>query len=70
MGGEIFLATVTNVVGIFPNDQAIFGLVGAIPLGRNDEQAARRTRYMALEAVAGISDDLAIELPYTVIRSA
>jgi transposase-like protein len=33
----------TEVVGIFSNDDAITGLVGAIPLEQNDEWAVQRT---------------------------
>jgi len=57
----------TDVVGIFPNDEAIFRLVGSILLEQNDEWAVQRGRYMTLETMAGISDDLAIGLPAMVI---
>lgn len=57
----------TDVVGIFPNDEAIFRLVGSILLEQNDEWAVQRGRYMTLETIAGLSDDLAIGLPEMVI---
>jgi len=46
----------TNVVGIFPNDDAITRLAGAILLEQNDEWAICR-RYMTLETLASISHD-------------
>ncbi|MFK7957812.1 MAG: IS256 family transposase [Lysobacterales bacterium] len=46
----------TNVVGIFPNDEAIVRWVGALMLEQNDEWAVCR-RYMSLEAVALLCDD-------------
>ena len=46
----------TNVVSIFPNEDAIVRLVGAILLEQNDEWAVSR-RYMSLETLAGICDD-------------
>lgn len=53
----------TDVVGIFPNDEAIVRLVGSILLEQNDEWAVQRARYMTLETIAGLSDDPLIGLP-------
>ena len=57
----------TDVVGIFPNDDAIIRLVGSILLEQNDEWMVQRGRYMTLETIAGLSDDPAIGLPEMVI---
>jgi putative transposase len=53
----------TDVVGIFPNEQAIYRLVGAILLEQNDEWSVQRARYMTLETIATLSDDAAVSLP-------
>jgi hypothetical protein len=47
----------TEVVGIFPNEDAIIRLVGAILLEQNGEWAVQRSRYMTLETIAPMSDD-------------
>jgi putative transposase len=53
----------TDVVGIFPNGDAIIRLVGAILLEQNDEWAVQRARYMTLETIAPLSDNSIVSLP-------
>src|SRR6202008_301007 len=53
----------TQVVGIFPNEDAITRLVGAILLEQNDEWAVQRARYMTLETIAPLIDDPFVKLP-------
>jgi putative transposase len=52
----------TNVVGIFPNPQAVARLVGAILLEQNDEWAVAR-RYMTLETMRPSADTELVSLP-------
>ena len=53
----------TDVVGIFPTEDAIIRLVSAILLEQNDEWAVQRARYITLESVAQLSDDPLGTLP-------
>jgi len=53
-----------DVVGIFPNEASITRLVGAILLEQNDEWQLQH-RYMTLETITGMTDDLSISLTAT-----
>jgi transposase-like protein len=53
----------TEVIGIFPNEDAIVRLIGAILLEQNDEWAVQRSRYMSLETIAPMSDNPLVSLP-------
>ena len=51
------------MVGIFPNEDTITRLIGAILVEQNDEWAVQRARYMTLESIAQTSDNVSIKLP-------
>ena len=53
----------TDVVGIYPNDDGIVPLVGALLLEQNDEWAVQRARYMTLETISQMSRDPLVSLP-------
>ncbi len=46
----------TGVVGIFPNEQAITRLIGAMLMEQSEEWAVQRARDMTLETMAPMSD--------------
>ena len=56
-------SALSDVVGIFPNEEAITRVVGALLLEQNDEWAVQRGRYMSLETIASLSDDPIVKLP-------
>ena len=53
----------SDVVGIFPNEAAVTRLIGAILLEQDDEWAVQRARYMILETIAPLSNDLTVSPP-------
>ena len=53
----------SDVVGIFPNEEAISRLIGALLLEQNDEWAVQRARDTTLESIAPVGDDTFVSLP-------
>lgn len=51
-----------DVIGIFPKDEAIIRLVGALMLETNDEWAVAR-RHMRLETLVRVTDNPNVRLP-------
>jgi len=54
----------SDVVGIFPNEDAVTRLVGALLLVQNDEWAVQRARSMTPETIATLGDGVTVGLPF------
>ncbi len=52
-----------DVVGIFPNEASIRRLVGAILMEQTEEWTVQRDRYMTLETLAPVCDDVLVSRP-------
>ena len=59
----------TDVVGIFPNEDAFVRLIRAILLEQNDEWTVQRARYMTLESIAPLADAIDLTFPPQHLRS-
>ena len=53
----------TDGVGIFPNEASIRRLGGAILMEQTEEWTVQRGRYMTLETLAPVCDDVVVSLP-------
>ena len=53
----------TDVVGIFPTEASIRRLVGAIIMEQTEEWTVQRGRYLTLETLAPVCDDVIVSLP-------
>ncbi len=53
----------TDVVGIFPNEASIRRLVRAILMEQTEEWAVQRGRYMTLETLTPVCDDVTVSPP-------
>jgi hypothetical protein len=59
--GEIMRRT--NVVGIFPNEASIRRLAGAILMEQTEEWTVQRGRYMRMEALTPVCNDVMVSFP-------
>lgn len=53
----------SDISGIFPNEAAVMRPIGALLLEQNAEWAVQRARYLTLEIIAPLSDDLTVSMP-------
>jgi hypothetical protein len=58
----------TEVVGIFPNQEAVIRLVGSILMEQHDEWAVQRSRLMMLATIAPMRDNPIVILPAVATR--
>ncbi|KID12569.1 transposase [Rhodobacteraceae bacterium PD-2] len=61
MNGEI--KRCTDVVGIFANEASIRRLVRAILMEQTEEWTLQRGRYMTLETLTPVCDEVVLSLP-------